>query len=53
MKKTPKKLTLVKETVRSLESLESTQLDGVAGGATTTSDLCTTNYTWNRSVCNC
>lgn len=48
-KKTVKKLMLAKETVRSLDF---SQIEGVAGGVTTTSDLCTQTTPY-CSVQNC
>lgn len=48
MKKTLKNLTLAKETLGALDRLE---LEGVAGGATTTSSLCTRSCTGSYNTC--
>jgi hypothetical protein len=46
MKKTRKNLSLSKETLHGLDNLE-----GVAGGATTTSSLCTRTCTTSHNTC--
>ena len=48
MKKTYKNLRLAKETLRALDQLE---LEEVAGGATTTSSLCTKSCTGSHNTC--